>query len=204
MFPLYDQLDVKVCRKHMQRFGMSNIFGFIAYTDSNPYIKKVLRDDDFWQCFNELSENWIIYAVKPPQTGNYEYPAPSSPRMLGMVIAIWQEPAANKEFIKSFGLQDTSKLPCFIAFGINEKDGFDQLIYPLRANSEEEAYASIRKIIEIISQTEKLILPENKCSSNVFREVSKQVQAARFQENISSIAKLLKELINTIKTAGII
>jgi len=184
----------------MEKFGMSNIFGFIAYTDSNPYIKKVLRDDDFWQCFNDLSEGWIIYAVKPPQTGNYKCPSPP-PGALCMLTAIWQEPAANKEFIKSFGLQDTSKLPCFIAFGINNDGGFDQLIYPLKANNEEEAFASIRGIIEIISQTEKRILPEYKNSVNVFREVSKQVQAAQFRENLSSFRTILK-IITDIAKAG--
>lgn len=196
---LYAHLDVKICRKDMEKFSMSNIFGFIAYTDRDPYIKKVLRDDDYWKCLDEISENWIIYAIKPPQTGDYKYPSPP-PGVLCRMAPIWQEPVANKEFIKLFGLQDTSKLPCFITFHINSKGEFDQLICPLKANNEEEAFASIKRIVQIISKTEKQILPQYKNSVNVFREVSKQIGAAQFRENLPFIGEILKSIIEGAKT----
>lgn len=34
---------------------LSRIYGFILYTDQDPYVVKVLRDEDFWNALNSLS-----------------------------------------------------------------------------------------------------------------------------------------------------
>lgn len=39
--------------------NLSRIYGFILYTDCNPYVAKVLRDNDFWKALDSISgNNW--------------------------------------------------------------------------------------------------------------------------------------------------
>ena len=198
MFPIYAQLDAKICKHHLDIKQTANVFGFIAYTETNPNIVKVLRDEDYWNSFNKLSDGWIVYAIKPPKIGSYV--SPDLPEgAMGMMIPLWKEPEANVEFIKTFGLEDTSILPCFIAFAINEKGGFDQIIYRLDDVTVDAAYQSISKIIKVITKTSQVILPEYKTSPGVFREVKKQIECIRFYENCAHIGNFLKLLIEIVK-----
>lgn len=65
MFPIYDDLNRTKLIADKSKRGTANLFGIIAYTDANPNIKKVLRDSDYWDSFNHLSNGWIIYAIRP-------------------------------------------------------------------------------------------------------------------------------------------
>ena len=53
--------------------NLSRIYGFILYTDCNPYVAKVLRDNDFWKALDSISgNNWPIFAARPLQQGQME------------------------------------------------------------------------------------------------------------------------------------
>lgn len=198
MFPIYGQLDLKICKHHLVEKRTANIFGFIAYTETNPNIVKVLRDEDYWKSFDKLSAGWIVYAVRPPETGHFRLP--TFPKgAIGMMIPMWEEPDANLNFIKTFGVKDTSILPCFIAFAINDKGGFDQIIYKLKDDTVDDAYRSIHKIINVITRTANGISPQYRDSASVFREVKKQVDSVIFFESCAHIGTFLKSIIEILK-----
>ena len=49
---------------------LSRIYGFILYTDKDPYVAKVLRDEDFWNALDSISgANWPIFSVRPLRKG---------------------------------------------------------------------------------------------------------------------------------------
>ena len=77
MLPLDKMISVQLLIKDRQQYRTANIFGFIAYSERNPYVIKVLQDNVFWQSLNARTEGWILYAIKPNSSyfggGNAEY-----------------------------------------------------------------------------------------------------------------------------------
>ena len=155
----------------------SNVYGFIMYTRAHPYISKVLRDDDFWNALDEISgENWPIFAIRPLAKGNYEFPH-FPPGMVGFMVPEWKEPNENKKYLDFFSLKNSEQLPCFIAFKFNDDETIEQVVYKLNNDSEREAFASLKAIVELITHTENQILPEYKHTDAVFNNVKKDVES---------------------------
>ena len=90
-------------------------FGIIIYTDENPNIKKMLRDNDYWKALDKVSsKDFIIFSVKPKK-GSMEYP--NYPKgTLGMMVPIWKEPNDNEELLELFQIKSTKELPLFFIF----------------------------------------------------------------------------------------
>jgi hypothetical protein len=160
----------------------AKIFGFILYSDSHSNIKKVLRDDDHWSSFNEDSNGWIIFSIKPRE-GQLKYP--NFPEgTIGMMIPVWKEPSENKKILEFFGLQDTRVLPCFVAFTIKENKELSRVSYKLDDDSYDNARNSIKKIINEITATVDNILPEYKDTDSVYREVTKTIERIKTEEKL--------------------
>lgn len=65
MFSIYSDLDRTKLIVDRSKMGTANLFEIIAYTDANPNIKRVLRDPDGCNCFDDSSRGWIVYAIRP-------------------------------------------------------------------------------------------------------------------------------------------
>ena len=62
--------------------GLADIFGLILYTDENANLKKVLRDKDYWDSFDETSgKKWAVFSVRPIK-GSVELPNPPHQRIV--------------------------------------------------------------------------------------------------------------------------
>lgn len=156
MFPLEDLLNVELLIKDRQKHRTSNIFGFIAYSDKNPYVKKVIKDKDFWQSLDARTEGWILYAVKP-----------DSQRYGG----------GNAIFVDdSLGLKPED-YPQLIILGIGPNQTMLQKNYPIEGHTIDSTYESIEKSIDLVTRTLGQIQPEYRSSTRVHREVVKAVNA---------------------------
>ncbi len=170
----------------------ANVFGFILYTESHSNIVKVLRDDDYWKGFDKDSEGWIVYSIRPKQ-GGYHYPE-SPPGTMSMMMAIWSEPHENSKLLKTFQIQDTQNLPCFVAFALDEFGEIKRVVKRIEDMSIDSARNSIKNSIEIVSKALSFIKPENKNSPYVYREVQKRVEGEIAWENIGKTLNLFKYL----------
>ena len=71
MVSLESDFNIKLINDYL---SPSNIYGFILFTDEHPYMKKVMRDEDFWLEFNEKSGvYWLIFSVKALQKQDISY-----------------------------------------------------------------------------------------------------------------------------------
>lgn len=71
MVSLESDFNIKLINDYL---SPSNIYGFILFTDEHPYMKKVMRDEDFWLEFNEKSGvYWPIFSVKALQKQDISY-----------------------------------------------------------------------------------------------------------------------------------
>ena len=139
--------------------GVAHIFGVMLYTDEHPNIKKVLRDDDYWQSFHELTgDRFCVFSVKPKK-GVYEMPSPP-PGMCAMMMPIWHEPSDNKKLLEVFELEDTKSLPMLILFTIHEGE-YLKIELKLDDSSVESAYKSIKEQLEFSCNAINQIKVEN-------------------------------------------
>lgn len=193
MIALKDEFGIQHLKGVCER-ATSRIYGFIMYTRRHSYIIKVLRDNDFWNELNEISgPNWPIFSIKPLQEGEYKMPGNDRGIISSMMVPIWKEPNENRKYLKFFSLEESKDLPCFIAFIWKDNDELEQVTWKLSNNSEQEAFDSIREVVNIISQTETLILPEYKRTENIFRNVRQNIEGVKSKRQlITRVKKILK------------
>ena len=173
--------------------NLSRIYGFILYTDKNPYVVKVLQDDAFWNSLNSNSgDSWPIFAARPLQQGKRRFSGGGGCGQMSMMIATWDEPKANLPIIQDFGLEDSQDLPLFVAFMWDDEDNLNEITIPIHGNNVDEVYHSLEEIVSAITRVEERILPENKGTVNVFRNVKDELEALKLKHSIISRGKMLR------------
>ncbi|GLP99971.1 hypothetical protein GCM10007891_18250 [Methylophaga thalassica] len=161
-----------IVEEYKGKEGVAQLFGVLLYTDQHPNIKKVLRDEDYWLSFNELTgDRFCVFSVKPAK-GKYE--DSTSPRggFFGMMVRIWKEPAENKKLIELFELEDTKNIPMLLLF-TEIKGEFLKIELRLDDSSQDTAYSSIKEQLEFSCNALSQIKEENlKNTSGLYSALS--------------------------------
>jgi hypothetical protein len=170
---------------------LSRIYGFILYTDKDPYVAKVLRDEDFWNALDSISgANWPIFAVRPLSKGQYSIPSSSSSDVISYMVPTWIEPRANMQVLRDFGLKDTENLPLFVAFMWDDTDELNQVAIPIVGKDIDMVYNSIAEIVKVIAKVEAEVLPQYKGTVNVFRNIVLELKALEFRHTVIKRGKI--------------
>lgn len=182
MFPLEEMLNVKLLMDSKRQFNTANVFGFIAYSERNPYVAKVLQDKDFWKSLNARSEGWILYAIKPDS----EY-----------------FKGGNADFInESLGLKPED-YPQLVILAIGSNQVMMQRNYPISDKSVDDAYRSIENNVNVITSAVERIHPNYKSATGVHREVvmalDAELASGRWKKVATVLAKYLVSLWKVIE-----
>ncbi len=149
MIRLNELCDIEDLRKKCDR-SKTRIFGFILYTEENPYVRKVLRDEDFWSALDRKSgPNWPIFSACPNDPFD-EY--------------------TQTELYNYFDI-NPKDVPCFVVFIWDDHNNIKRFSVKFDDDSVDAVYMSLQRIIDVITRTERFILDEYKWSENVYREV---------------------------------
>lgn len=171
--------------------NLSRIYGFILYTDQDPYVAKVLRDEDFWNALDSISgANWPIFAVRPLSKGRYDKPSAYGSDCVAYMVPTWNEPRKNMPVLSDFGLKDTEKLPLFIAFMWDDDDKLNQVAIPITGGDVDTVSHSIESIVKVITKTEAAVLPQYKRTVNVFRNIVAELDALKFKHMVIQRGKI--------------
>ena len=174
MFPLEEMLNVDLLMDCKRQYHTTNVFGFIAYSERNPYVAKVLQDKDFWKSLNARSEGWILYAIKPDS----EY-----------------FKGGNADYINdSLGLKP-EEYPQLVILAIGSDQVMMQRNYPISDNSVDDAYKSIKNNVDVITAAVKRIHPNYKSATGVHREVLTALDAELASGRWKRVAKLLAKFL---------
>lgn len=170
--------------------NLSRIYGFILYTEKDPYVAKVLRDEDFWNALDSLSgANWPIFAVRPLQRGQYKMPS-TSRNVISYMMPTWDEPRTNMPILHDFGMKDSENLPLFMAFMWDDQDELNQIAISITGSDVDSVYHSIEEIVKTITRVESEVLPQYKRSVNVFRNVVTEMEALNFKHKVIQRGKI--------------
>ena len=169
------------------KMGTANLFGIIAYTDANPNIKRVLRDPDGWNCFDDSSRGWIVYAIRPDNGQRVRFNNPET-----------RELELNYDFLNDFGINSAEEFPLFLLVGLSNNDSLNIISVPIDDSSKDNAENSIKNTIKMITRVLEAIAMENRRSTAVLREIEAElgsIQAKAFSRRVS------RALIQFIKGA---
>lgn len=174
MFPLEKMLNVKLLMDSKRQFNTANVFGFIAYSERNPYVAKVLQDEDFWKSLNVRSEGWILYAIKP----NSDY-----------------FEGGNADYInESLGLKP-EEYPQLVILAIGSNQVMMQQNYPISDKSVDDAYKSIEHYVNVITATVECIHPNYKSATGVHREVVMALDAELASGRWKKVTKVMAKYL---------
>lgn len=180
--------------------SLSRIFGFILYTDKDPYVAKVLEDEYFWKALDAISgSNWPIFAARPLKKGFREYRGGGAPDSFSMMVSVWNEPKTNYQVLKYFDLDNSEDLPLFVAFIWDDQDDLKQIAIPIRGTTVDTVYASLKEIVELISKVENDITPDNKQSVQVFNNVKVQLESLKWKYNAKQRVKAAFKILDYVK-----
>lgn len=176
--------------------NLSRIYGFILYTERDPYVAKVLKDEEFWNALNSISgSNWPVFAVRPMRERQTKAPLlQTNSGTMGFMVVTAEEPQSNMPIIKDFGLDNSRDLPLFVAFMWDESDNLNEVTIPIQGDSVDTVYHSIEEIVRAIARVEDTILPEYKGSVNVFRNVKMELERIKMKHTILERGRILKKI----------
>ncbi|QHI38708.1 hypothetical protein IMCC3317_41020 [Kordia antarctica] len=154
---------------------IDNIFGILLYSNSNPFLVKVIKDEDFWNSLHTNSgTKFPIFALKP-KLGYYSLPNQNN-HTLYHLIPIWKEPSENQELLKELGIPDTKKLPLLVICTEVNKT-YLSCAYEIKGDSINSVFNSLNKFCKIINDTvEKFDEKNLKNNESLFREISKNFE----------------------------
>lgn len=197
MFDFQRDCGLKVIKGLVSGENLSRIYGFILYTEQNPYVVKVLQDNAFWNALDSISGcNWPIFAVRPLQPG--QNVIKGGRYGLGMLVSVWDEPTENIPVLLDFGLKDSEELPLFVVFMWDDQDELNEVAIPIRGTDVDSTYRSLEEIVKVISVTEKNILPQYKQTVSVFRNVKAALEALDFKYKAVQRGKILKKIADLL------
>ncbi len=188
-----DVFDTLV-EEQISKDGVVNLFGVMLYTDEHPNIKKVLRDDDYWNSFHEITgDSFCVFAVKPSK-GYYDEPPKLPLGSTAFLTHIWREPSENKKLIEFFELRHTKIMPMLLLF-TKVEGKYWKIELPLDDSNVESAHQSIREQLTNCCDAIDKISEENyKNSKGVYSAVSMSNDHVSFWKKIESGINLYEKL----------
>ena len=168
--------------------NLADVFGVVLYTDEHPYIKKVLKDRDFWKALDEQSgTEWAVFSIQPKQ-GSFGFPdCNPEPGVFYQMVPVWREPNENKELLDYLGIDSTKNLPLLVLYTHGEDDEILKITWRINESSKDKAYQSLSQGVKVIRKAIDGVKSENKkYSEGVFRAIE---MAVNYETTIQRIKK---------------
>lgn len=179
MLPLDRMINVQKLIQDKSSYGTMNLFGIIVYTEANPYVAKVLRDQDFWKSLNMRTKDWILYALEPK--GEYGH-------------------LTENYILPQLGIKDSHELPQLVMLALGpETDGIlKQQGFLIDDKDLDSTYHSIEEQINVITDAASRIYPEYRSSTNVHREVVRALDTDRLMNKWKKAKEPFQDLVKVI------
>jgi len=121
-------------------------FVVLFYDEKHPYLRKVLRDKDFWESLDKLTQERLAVIAY----AEHEFKSP--PPMMGLMLNSLAERASSIEetsviLEKALNIEiPRGSLPCLLVFAWN-KDSSDANLGQIKVKSIEEAYEVLETLV---------------------------------------------------------
>jgi hypothetical protein len=163
------------------------VFGAIIYSDRHPYIKKVLKDNDYWRALDEISgQRWAVFSARATE-GHVEIKGGGPPGSLSMLVSVWVEPRENRKLIEYLQIDSTQK-PVFVIFTRLKTGEILKSILYLDDSSLENAYKRLGQIIgDLTSAVEKIDSENIKDVETVFNAINMTAESIRDWDTVRNV-----------------
>jgi hypothetical protein len=190
-----------------------SIFGLILFSDEHANIVKVLGDEDYWLALNEISGEAVgIFSVKPSRRDQKKRirqindaakrKSGDGPFVLNYLTSLGSDPYETLELVKAFHLSHTSP-PRLVVFARLPDDSIAQCDISLSDESTDEAYARLRKLMELVAMSASRITVNNRANTKgVVEAFACEFREYECREKLISTVSwipFLKEVVEYIK-----
>lgn len=171
----------------------SNIIGVVLYSSSNPFVIKVLKDNDFWNALHINSGPVFPIIAIQPKDGEYKTPMTKS-NTLQYLIPVWEEPDENLKLLSELGITDTKELPMFLIYA-KIKDENYCTVYSFKSNTIDNTYNELNEICSIINNTiQKFDIENLSNTDSLYRELTGSINYVFTWKKISSTFSLFNKI----------
>lgn len=173
-----------LCKKsHMN--DRARVFSILLYNDSNVFVYKMLKDDDFFNSLDHLSGNILSIIFLSTFHGNFSYDLNEK---------------FNNSIEEVFNIENKSKKALLILFQVNKENKIlDYYIYKFNDINTDYVYNLLREICLEINKSLSNITNENK--DNYQQIINLSIESLKYYKK----GKIIKILLDkTISILGII
>ena len=177
-------------------------FGFIIFDESNPEIRKILRDNDYWDALDKASgDRMMIFAASDKVKI-----AKKRDHTIGLIAAFNPPPARSKT--KSFSLLMNELFnsdallayPSVIFFQVENGNIFDYRLVPLNRRNTWESMFEVQKLFTSVSDVLNSITQENYGNrAEIFQLVRNELDRQEYTMYILNGPKRIADFIGVIK-----
>ena len=173
-----------ICQEHHDE-GRAMAFAIILHDETNPAIRKVLQDGEYWDALNAISGALITVFF-------FEKPTPKAPPLEFMTKVSAATYRPGDILRRHFGIPKVS-LPAILFFQATSDSIVGHWLVGLPEGTTEETYQALRMVIEVAAASVSKVTPDNKGN---YEEIFNLVKGA--QEGHRTKAWVLKALKLTL------
>lgn len=125
----------------------AELFCFILFTKRNSEVVKFLKDEEYREELDEISNEFLnIFAIAPfDNLENTFLNNNFSPQRIGFLTISPVEKHINYRLLNKFGLNDVDDLPLLYFVEKESEDGYG---FKIKANTKEEVHKVIKEVIQ--------------------------------------------------------
>ena len=131
-------------------------FAFILYDFSDPQVKKMLDDDDYWRALDEISgQNLSVFSF-------HQIPRRSQ-REMRMMTSFSAAPRDDHytALWRYVGLERAPEIPSILFFQVERGEVIDSMVVQVRAQRVEDTFVEFKEVLRLAGQAVGKVKPEN-------------------------------------------
>lgn len=182
----------------------ADLYGLILYTSSHPHLRRVLKNDEYWQALDEASgPRWAVFAARlkaeVPKSDTAP-PDPTEDALLYVMVEARgdlfdQDGSTRSDMLDELGV-DASDLPLLLVYTVSRRGDVYSRSWPLSDESEPKAYESLKSVLTVVSRSLERVDPEQLGHpEGVFTAVSYALQNEKDWQRVQRIARPLAKAI---------
>jgi hypothetical protein len=204
-FKEFEESMLKICNEHHKK-GSALAFAFILYNFENPHLRKILKDDEYWQALHSLSGEYLtVFSLnyKKPRQSYYKRRSSNGNDMQYLTtINTKLDPSEGTNTLLSRYFGDLEvKYPSILFFQVGDDNVTDTLLIDLNEETIELGFFELKTYIKsAVDALKKIELEYRNNISEIFDNLEENVRSVRTMYKVKRVTKNAGGLIGLISS----
>lgn len=178
---------LEVCRQHKEE-GRALGFAFIITDLTNPYVNKILCDNDYLNALHNISGKFLTVFFLNDNYVDHTLNQAKNSNVMRLELSVEKIDAPPyimpKQLAEALLNQEILSSPSILFFQVDQNVVTDYFITNLRENKIEEGFNEIKEVISTAVNSFSQVTPKNHVNSNeLFTLLRKAIDSSEFWKN---------------------